>query len=128
MTVCMTGILLGEIEKCLALSLSPSLLPPSFLTTEPHDELHPVADLDGPESVHQEGQGENVGSATQQDEDQAPDDQVHSEGRADGEHLHANVQEHHRLCGEYARTITGHGMTQCRTTWIPVNMFIWQTH
>lgn len=31
-----------------------------LLTTEPHDELHPAADLDGAESVDEEGEGEYV--------------------------------------------------------------------
>ena len=68
------------------------------LTTEPHDELHAAADLDGAEPVHQEGEGEDVGRSTYQDQNQAPDDQLHSEGGADGKDLHANIQEHHGLC------------------------------
>ena len=69
------------------------------LTAEPHDELHSIADLDGSKSVDQEGKREDVGSSSYQDEHKTPDDQVHSEGRANGKHLHTNVQEHHRFYG-----------------------------
>ena len=70
------------------------------LTREPHDELHPGADVDRPESVDKEGEGEDVGRPTNKNQDQTPDDQTEAERGCDGEHLHTNVQEHHRLCIE----------------------------
>ena len=73
------------------------------LTTKPHDELHATADLDGTEPVHQEREWEDVSGPAYQNENQTPDDQLHSEVSPDSKHLHANVQEHHSLCAERSR-------------------------
>ena len=67
-------------------------------TWEPHDELHPSADVDCPESIDSKGEREDVGSPTNQNQDQAPYDETEAEWRWDGEHLHTDVQKHNGLC------------------------------
>ena len=85
-------------EISLSLSLSLSLLLTLTPTREPHDKLHPSADIDSPESINDKGEREDVGRPTNQYQDQAPYDQTKAEWRWDGEHLHTNVQKHNSLC------------------------------
>ena len=71
------------IQKSLSLplSLSLSLFLTLTPTREPHDKLHPSADIDSPESIDDKGEREDVGRPTNQNQDQTPYDQTEAERR-----------------------------------------------
>ena len=81
----------------LSLSLSLSHTHTHTPTREPHDKLHPSTDINRPESINDEGERENVGRPTNQNQDQAPYDETEAERSWDGEYLHTNVQKHNSL-------------------------------